>query len=220
MSGGEADAARSGPSGPSGLPSRSGPRRFFFVRHGETAWNREGRIQGGTDTPLNPLGRRQAEAAGATLARLLAARGLDPRRLAFAASPLSRARVTMELLREGLGDGLPEVAHDDRLKELHFGDWEGRTWDDLERREPAAMAERRRDTWAFVPPGGESYAMLLGRLDPWLSALAEDAVVVAHGGVARALLHGAAALGTGRAVEAKVHQGRVLVFEDGAAHWV
>ncbi len=229
--------------------SFAGPRRFFFVRHGETAWNREGRLQGQHDAMLNPLGRSQAGAAGGTLARLLGDRGLDPAGRAFACSPLARTRDTMELLRAGLngsswenprepsslpretgrgsspsearsGDGLPAVVFDDRLKELSFGDWEGRTWEDLKRREPAAVAARRRDTWGFVPPGGESYAMLLDRLSPWLAELAEDAVVVAHGGVARALLHRAAAVATDRATAEEVHQGRVLLFEGGAAHWV
>ena len=70
------------------------------------------------------------------------------------------------------------------------------------------------------PGGGESYAMLLARLSPWLEDLAEDAVVVAHGGVGRVLLHRVAAVGTDRATGEPVHQGRVLVFDDGAAHWV
>ena len=200
--------------------SGGGPRRFFFVRHGETAWNREGRLQGRYDALLNPLGRRQAEAAGLTLVRLLGERGLDAARLAFAASPLTRTRDTMELLRAGLAGRLPSVAFDDRLRELSFGDWEGRTWEDLKRREPSAIAARRRDTWSFVPPGGESYAMLLERLSPWLADLAEDAVVVAHGGVARVLMHRVAALATDRATAEEVHQGRVLVFDGGAAHWV
>ncbi len=82
--------------------SFAGPRRFFFVRHGETAWNREGRLQGQHDAMLNPLGRSQAGAAGATLARLLGDRGLDPAGRAFACSPLARTRDTMELLRAGL----------------------------------------------------------------------------------------------------------------------
>ena len=198
----------------------TGPRRFFFVRHGEPAWNREGRRPGQRDAMLNPLGRSQAGAAGATLARLLAERGLDPAGRSFACSPLTRTRDTMDLLRAGLGDALPAVAFDDRLRELSFGDWEGRTWDDLKRREPAAIAARRRDTWSFVPPGGESYAMLLDRVSPWLAGLAEDAVVVAHGGVARVLMHRAAAVGTDRATVEPVHQGRVLVFDGGAAHWV
>lgn len=126
----------------------------------------------------------------------------------------------MDLVRAALGAGLPGVAFDDRLKELSFGAWQGRTWEDLKRREAAAVASRRRDTWGFVPPDGESYAMLLDRLSPWLSDLAEDAVVVAHGGVARVLMHRVAGVATGRATVEEVHQGRVLVFDGGAAHWV
>lgn len=199
--------------------SAVGPRRFFFVRHGETAWNREGRLQGQRDAALNPLGRRQGGAAGRILAAMLVARGLAAADRSFSCSPLSRARDTMDLLRAEVGAGLPAVVHDDRLREIAFGDWEGRTWDDLKRAEPLLMAERRRDTWNFVPPGGESYAGLLGRLRPWLEGLPEDAVVVAHGGVARALLHCRAGLDPERAVREEIHQGRVLLFEDGGARW-
>ncbi|WP_342634175.1 histidine phosphatase family protein [Lichenibacterium ramalinae] len=190
------------------------------MRHGETAWNREGRLQGQREAALNDLGQRQASAAGDTLARLLADRGLDVAALAYVSSPLSRTRHTMDLLRGRLGPGLPQYATDDRLKEMSFGAWEGRTWHDLKRAEPAAMAERRRDCWGFVPPGGESYAMLLERLSPWLAGLAEDAVVVAHGGVARALLHGIAGIAVHRAPSEEIHQGRVLLFEAGTAHWI
>ena len=166
------------------------------------------------------MGRRQASAAGTTLARLLADRGLAPADLDFVASPLGRTRETMELLRGGLGIGLPDVVCDDRIKELSFGAWEGRTWTDLKRSEPAAVATRKRDCWRFVPPGGESYAMLLHRVIPWLAALKEDSVVVAHGGVARVLLHHAAGFGTERAPAEEIHQGRVLIFDGGAAHWI
>ncbi len=101
----------------------------------------------------------------------------------------------MALVREAFVAGLPDCGIEERLKELSFGAWEGRTWDDLKRAEPAAIAARRADAWGFVPPGGESYAMLLDRLEPWLAALPADAVVVAHGGVARALMHRVARVG-------------------------
>lgn len=197
-----------------------GPRRFFFVRHGETDWNREGRLQGGRDTALNALGRRQAAAAGSTLRRLLSDRALAAPELPFVASPLARTRDTMGLLRAGLGLPPEPYGTDDRLVELSFGRWEGLTWAEVKRADPAGAEARRRDRWGFVPPGGESYAGLMARVAPWLDALAPDAVVVAHGGVARVLLH----LVTGRAVERAssddIHQGRVLLFEGGAAHWL
>lgn len=199
---------------------RAGPRSFFFIRHGETGWNREGRLQGQREASLNPLGLRQAVAAGASLAGLLRRRGLAARELDFVASPLSRTRDTMDRVRTGLDLPREPYRLDDRLKEMSFGAWEGRTWHELKRAEPDLLAARRRDVWHFVPPGGESYAMLLERVAPWLAELAADAVVVAHGGVARVLLHLAGGVEAERATGEEVHQGRVLAFADGAASWV
>ena len=192
---------------------------LFFIRHGETDWNREGRLQGQRDVELNALGRRQSVAAGQRLARLLAGRGLDPADLDFVASPLSRTCDTMVLLREALGLDAEPFRRDDQVLELSFGTWEGLTWPEIKRVDPAAAEERRRDRWCFVPPGGESYAMLKSRVTPWLCGLAENAVVVAHGGVARVLLHMVTGLATARAPTAEISQGRVLVFRSGAAHW-
>lgn len=192
---------------------------LFFIRHGETDWNREGRLQGRRDTDLNALGRRQSVAAGQKLARLLSVRGLDPVKLDFVASPLSRTCDTMILLRGALGLDPEPFRRDDRLVELSFGTWEGRTWPEIKRVDPAAAESRRRDRWYFTPPGGESYAVLAGRVAPWLGGLTETAVVVAHGGVARALLHIVAGLATTRAPVAEIPQGRVLVFRSGVAHW-
>jgi broad specificity phosphatase PhoE len=97
------------------------------VRHGETDWNAEARLQGQRDVPLNSFGRVQAEEAGARL------RGLVPNYegLDYVASPLGRARGTMELMRAAIF--LPPESYriDDRLKELSFGSWEGLTWKEV-----------------------------------------------------------------------------------------
>src|SRR5579871_4261566 len=80
------------------------PHRILFVRHGETSWNVEGRLQGQHDIPLNPRGREQARAVGRSLRARI---GAELDRLeasdAFVASPLSRARQTMELMRAAMG---------------------------------------------------------------------------------------------------------------------
>ncbi|HEU0083841.1 MAG TPA: phosphoglycerate mutase family protein, partial [Bradyrhizobium sp.] len=75
---------------------------IYYIRHGETDWNVEGRLQGGIDTPLNARGRAQAAHAGDVLAGLLARDGRTAASLAFVASPLQRARQTMDLVRAGL----------------------------------------------------------------------------------------------------------------------
>ena len=101
---------------------------LYFVRHGETDWNRAQRYQGQKDIPLNALGRSQAVGNGRTLVGTLgaAAAAID-----YVASPLLRARETMELMRAELG--LPALGYrtDDRLREIHYGYWEGELWHEL-----------------------------------------------------------------------------------------
>jgi broad specificity phosphatase PhoE len=192
---------------------------FFFIRHGETDWNREGRLQGQHDVPLNPLGRDQAAGAGRILKDLLAEAGLDARRARFVASPLGRARETMERVRLAVGLPPDGYAIDDRLKEVAFGAWEGLTWGELKRSAPVLVKARRAGKWAFTPPGGESYAALARRLEPWLAGVASDDIVVAHGGVARALLQLRGLIEPHDAPELDIKQGRVLLFRPDGYAW-
>ena len=193
---------------------------FFFIRHGETAWNKDGRLQGQRNLPLNPLGRDQASAAGRALGQILRKRGIaDPRSLRFVASPLDRAQETMRLARVALRLAPDGYEIDDRLRELTFGQWEGLTWAEVKGRAPEAFRARRGDKWGFVPPGGESYAMLGERLRPWLGSIRNLDVVVAHGGVARVLFHLIGGCDANLAPALDIWQGRVLTFEAGRFHW-
>jgi broad specificity phosphatase PhoE len=166
------------------------PPLFYFIRHGETDWNAEGRLQGQHDTPLNRTGLAQAVRCGEILRALLEREGHDPAGFDYVASPLVRARKTMELIRTELALDPFSYRTDARLAELSFGRWEGFTFAELKAREPdtLTLATREHDKWAFVPPGGESYAHLLTRVRGWLATVARDTVVVAHGGVARTLI--------------------------------
>jgi broad specificity phosphatase PhoE len=195
--------------------------RLWFIRHGETDYNREGRLQGQQDTPLNPKGREQASAVGRALRKLAGAEmaALDAAS-AFVASPFERTRRTMELARTAMGFDPAAYALDDRLKELTFGEWEGSTWPEIEARDPAGAAARAADKWAFTPPGGESYEDLARRLSPWLETISGDLLVVSHGGVARALLYLIADVAPEKAAEVFVQQGRAILFEDGRFEWV
>jgi probable phosphoglycerate mutase len=163
---------------------------FYFMRHGETDWNVEGRLQGQHDRPLNAVGCGQASSCGEILRALLERDGRDPRTFDYVASPLIRARKTMELVRAGLGLDVADYRTDARLAELSFGRWEGLTFADLKRNAPdtLALATREHDKWGFVPPGGESYADLLVRVRQWHATVAGDTIAVAHGGVARTLI--------------------------------
>ena len=161
---------------------------FYFVRHGETDWNAERRLQGQLDIPLNDVGRRQSEQCGSTLRGLIAARRKAPADFAFISSPLSRACETMEILRSGLDLPRDGYAIEPRLAELSFGRWEGLTYAEVRALDSAALAVRERDKWNFTTPDGESYAGLLARVRAWHTGVTGDIIVAAHGGVARALM--------------------------------
>jgi probable phosphoglycerate mutase len=131
----------------------------------------------------------------------------------YCASPLGRARVTMELLRAELGLDPENYRTDARLMEMSFGRWEGFTAAELKVHEAPALAAREQDKWNFALPGGESYAQLMVRVRAWYESISRDAVVAAHGGVARALIaHLGIALPENAATD-DVGQGVVYVFE-------
>ena len=192
--------------------------RLIFIRHGETDWNAEGRLQGQHDIPLNGRGRDQAESAGREARKFIAREGLTD--LRYVASPLSRTRDTMELARGAMGLDPGDYALDARLMELSFGRWEGLIWPEVKAMDPWAAKAREGDKWLFQPPGGESYAMLADRLRPWLATVAGDTVVVSHGGVARVLMAMIGGIPVSDAPMMDIHQGRVLIFQNGSRRWL
>ena len=145
---------------------------LLILRHGETAWNRAGRLQGGRDSDLTALGRVQAARQGA----ILRAQGFAG--VSAWVSPAGRARKTAAFA--GIG-GAPDA----RLCELRLGSWEGRTL--------AQIAPPPGMTWKFDAPGGETQDALTARLTSFLSDLDGPAIIISHGVVSiglRALLLG------------------------------
>jgi probable phosphoglycerate mutase len=188
---------------------------LYYVRHGETDFNVEGRLQGRRDTLLNARGRQQAIECGNLLRDLFARERCRADDFAYVASPLRRARETMELLRTTLGLDRVSYATDDRLMEISYGDWEGLTLPEIEARMPGALAERERDKWDFTPPGGESYRELTNRISEWYAAMTRDTVVAAHGGGVRALMALFNVVPRDEATHASIAQGVVYVFAEG-----
>src|SRR5712675_484050 len=185
---------------------------IYYIRHGETAWNAEGRLQGTQDVPLNDLGRRQASQAGNILADLFARDGRDKASLAFVASPLGRARSTMDLVREVLGLPPDGYALDDRLREIGYGRWEGSTLAAMQAQDPVLFARRQTEKWTMSPPGGETYASVQLRMRDWYDSLLTDTVAVAHGGTARALMVALGHETPQTAADLPIAQGAVYVF--------
>lgn len=197
------------------LPRIHDPEFLVFVRHGQTDWNREGRMQGHRDIPLNETGRGQAAQNGERLRAFLQQEGFDPREFDFVSSPLGRTRSTMELVRAGLDLPAGDYRLDQRVAELTFGEWEGFTFEDLADEEQERLLHRRADKWRFTPPRGESYEMLADRVGTWLKTVSKPTVVVSHGGVfrvVRGLLEG---LESVHVPKLDAPQDRVFVWRDG-----
>jgi probable phosphoglycerate mutase len=160
---------------------------IYFIRHGETPWNAERRYQGRRDIPLNEKGRGQASRNGLTLAALFKARGLDPTTFEWHASPLGRTRETMERVRAGFEQHLPETKFDVRLMEISFGVLEGTLFEELPATMAVAPGKRDETYWEFRPENGENYRDVEARLTEFAAVLTGPSVVVAHGGIARTL---------------------------------
>jgi probable phosphoglycerate mutase len=188
---------------------------LYYVRHGETDFNVEARLQGRRDTELNAHGREQAKESGELLRDLFARNGREAADFDYVASPLKRARETMEILRATLGLDRHGYRVDDRLMEISYGEWEGLTLPEIDARGPGILAERAREKWDFAPPGGESYRALTNRISEWYASLTRDTVVGAHGGGARALMAIFGVLPQEEATHARIAQGVVYVFADG-----
>jgi probable phosphoglycerate mutase len=188
---------------------------IYYIRHGETSWNAQGRLQGTQDIALNDLGRRQAAHAGNVLADLLARDGRDKAALPFVASPLQRARVTMELVRGALKLPAETYALDDRLREIGYGVWEGSTLAEMQAADPELYARRLTAKWTMAPKGGETYAEVQQRMRDWYDSVKGDTVAVAHGGTARALMVALGIETPASAADLPIEQGAVYVFGEG-----
>jgi probable phosphoglycerate mutase len=195
---------------------RSGVR-LYYVRHGETDWNRDQRYQGQRDIPLNATGRSQAVRNGRALAETL---GKDAAVIDYVASPLLRARETMELMRAELGLSPRGYRTDDRLREIHYGYWEGELWNELPAKDPQGFAAREADKWGWRPTGGESYRDLSERVAGWLREIERDAVVAAHGGVMRVIRGLILKLQPAEIFLLDVPQDKVLMVEAGHTKWL
>lgn len=190
----------------------------YFIRHGETDWNAEGRLQGQANRDLTERGKTQATGNGIKLKELVGdGSGFD-----FVASPMLRTRHTMERLRAAMGLDSQAYRTDARLMELSFGAWQGFTFAELEEKTPGIRATRNQDKWNFLPPGegAESYALLAERLNGWLSEVSVPTICVAHGGIVRALFYLLGEADALTAGEMDIPQDRILRMENDRLSWI
>ncbi len=153
---------------------------IYLVRHGETTWNRSGRMHGRGDSPLTLHGARQAESTG----QHLQAR-LDGTDIRFWSSPQGRSRQTTAIICDVLSHDYEEVVFDDRLADISLGDRDGYAgWAQLAQDYPEEAEQRRLNPWHYRHPNGESSQMVQDRVSPLLASWTAGGgvhVVVSHG---------------------------------------
>ena len=188
---------------------------LYFIRHGQTDWNAELRLQGQRDIPLNDTGRGQAARNGRKLGEILTQPGIYE----FVSSPLSRTRETMEIVRQEIGLTRQDFRTDPILKEINFGDWEGSTMVELNEKEPDGLEAYISDKWNSNAHGGESYSMLSARALEWLKSVDRDSVIVSHGAFSRCVRGHILGLEQNEIVNLDVPQNSFFSVRQGQIEW-
>jgi len=194
---------------------------ILLVRHGETEWNLQRRVQGRFDSPLTERGVVQAHAIGELVRRLP-----DAAVARIVASPLDRARRTAEIIAGHLG---ARLIIDDRLREISVGSWDGLTYRDIEMCSPGVFDGDGRHEWYFRAPDGDTYEAFTARIAEWLAEAAGARLLIAvtHGIVSRVARGLYARLPRATALTLPVPQDKIFRLAGGAveeiavpAHWV
>ncbi|MCX8797971.1 histidine phosphatase family protein [Vibrio parahaemolyticus] len=150
-------------------------RRIFVLRHGETEFNADKKLQGHCNSSLTSKGSDQARRVGTTLKQYV-----ENRPFRVYSSTLGRALQTSQIVCEELNYSYENLNKEPRLKEFSLGEWEQRTIPSLEQEIPNLLAQ---NDWYLQAPNCETYESVRDRLSSWLSDVThdEDIVVVSHG---------------------------------------
>jgi probable phosphoglycerate mutase len=148
---------------------------IYLLRHGETRWNAERRLQGQHDSPLTPRGREQAQRLGKILAKHLGAH----HHLPMFVSPLGRTRETAAIVQQYAESS--RLIYEPRIQEMSLGAWEGLTRVEVDAGWPGVADGYGNPTWYFRAPGAESYTKCKQRIEAWMRELTAPVVAVSHG---------------------------------------
>jgi probable phosphoglycerate mutase len=172
-----------------------------LLRHGQTEDNLTEKLTGQGDSPLTERGREQARANGLLLRELIG----NGEGFRFVASPLGRAETTMTLVREAMGLPTSAFDRDQRLMEIHYGDWQGKPWVEAKEYSRKYLVKNKAagDRWTVPWPNGESRVALRDRVQDFLNSVACNTVVVGHGGSVRMI----------RGILLKMDFEQILAFE-------
>ncbi len=197
------------------------PTRLILIRHGQTEWNADGRFMGQTDIGLNEIGQAQAEA--------VARRLTDEHPTAIYTSDLQRARQTAESIQQALMGGepaqpSPTLITEKRLREMHFGEWQGLTYPQIQSRYPEAAEAWETNMLINAPSGGETVTQVSERVRQAYEEIKrtypeETVFLVAHGGTLQILLCTALDIGIDKFWQFTLNNTSVselIIFPEGA----
>jgi broad specificity phosphatase PhoE len=156
---------------------------IYLVRHGQTEWNRDRRLQGQGNSALTDLGRAQAKLVADLLAREVA----EPKAFRLVSSPLQRARETAEAVAGRLGLA---IEYDARLAEIALGEWEGRFYREVQVECAPLLAGTTPYDWYFRAPGGESLEAMTDRIGAWLRDCGDRPTIAVGHGLSGRILRG------------------------------
>lgn len=166
------------------------PTRLILIRHGQTEWNADGRFMGQSDIALNEIGEQQAEAAARRLA--------SERPTVIYSSDLQRAWCTAQeiqkrIVQGGAEEPAPTLIAEKRLREMHFGDWQGLTYPQIQAKYPEAAEAWETNMMINAPNGGETLIQVSERVRQTYKDIVrvhpdETVFLVAHGGTLQILL--------------------------------
>lgn len=161
------------------------PPSILLMRHGETVWNLERRMQGRLDSPLTWRGIQQARACAITLSNLTKARSVDY----IYTSPLGRCWQTAVIVADQLNKNPSEIVQDTNLKEISWGDWDGLTAAEIEDRDPIKWQATIDSQFTIAPPNGDTINQVFQRAKNWLANADQLGclIIVSHGMFGRAL---------------------------------
>ncbi len=151
-------------------------KSIFLLRHGQTIFNAQQRLQGHCNSDLTELGQQQAAMVGLSLKNKLA----DKRQWTIYASPLGRAMQTAEIVANQIGININEIVQDVRLKEFCLGDWEQAYIPDIKKEHPQFNEQK---DWYLMAPNAESYYEVKDRIEDFLAdtSVSDNAIVISHG---------------------------------------
>ena len=151
-------------------------KSIFLLRHGQTVFNAQQRLQGHCNSDLTDLGQQQALAIGLSLKNKLA----NKRQWTIYSSPLGRAIQTAEIVANQIGIDPSQIVKDVRLQEFCLGDWEQTYIPDIKEKQPRLCDQR---DWYLMAPNAESYYAVKDRIEDFLAdiSVSDNAIIISHG---------------------------------------